>query len=170
MTHQAKAFLLPNAIFRESVTSNRLGGSRCALLSRLRARGGAEMSALRFLLLILILLNPYALFAQTGPPVIQSQPQSTNVFAGGTVVFRVVATGATPLSYQWFKTSTTSPPLSKETNATLTLVGVDLPDGGSGVRGGCRATDDGSVSAGPVPLHRPNGMKPAGCGAAGAPC
>src|SRR2546423_11636371 len=98
MTHQAKAFLLPDAISRDSVTSNRLGVSsarprprpRGAKLGRLRGRGRAEMSVLRFL--ILILLNPHALFAQTGPPVIQSQPQSTNAFAGGTPVFRRVAT------------------------------------------------------------------------------
>jgi hypothetical protein len=36
------------------------------------------------------------------PPSITSQPQSTNVVAGGTTTLAVAATGTAPLSYQWF--------------------------------------------------------------------
>jgi hypothetical protein len=44
----------------------------------------------------------YAAEATFGPPTIYSQPQSTNLMAGGTADFAVGADGQ-PLSYQWFK-------------------------------------------------------------------
>src|SRR5438477_6902488 len=88
----------------------------------------AQLSGLCFmLLLILLLFLPSTSPAQTGPPVIQTQPQSTNVPPGATAFFKVAAVGATPLNYQWFRSTG---PISRETNAILRLVGVTATDAG----------------------------------------
>jgi hypothetical protein len=42
----------------------------------------------------------------SGPPVIVSQPRGTGTTEGGSATFEVLATGAPPLHYQWFKETT----------------------------------------------------------------
>src|SRR2546423_4154650 len=80
-----------------------------------------------FDLLLLIILTTGSLSAQTGPPVIQSQPQNQNVLAGGTATFDVFAVGKNPLSYQWFRSTGIIP---NATLSTLKLQGVDEIDSG----------------------------------------
>jgi hypothetical protein len=57
----------------------------------------------------------------TSAPVITTQPVSKTTSAGSTVSFTAVATGASPLSYQWYATNT---PITAATNAALTLTNV----------------------------------------------
>lgn len=68
------------------------------------------------------------------PPVITSQPASATANAGSTVSFTVAASGAAPLSYQWFKNGTNKladgGSLSGSTTASLTLAKVSDADGG----------------------------------------
>ena len=64
-----------------------------------------------------------------GPPVITAQPTDQTVTVGGTASFIVTASGAPPLSYQWFFNQTHL--LTGATNATLTLVNVQLANAGS---------------------------------------
>src|SRR5258706_174182 len=78
-------------------------------------------------LVALAIESPTALRAQQGPPVINSQPQSQNAFAGATVQFNVSATGSQPLSYRWFGPAG---PIANGTNSTLKIVGVDESDAG----------------------------------------
>jgi len=61
-------------------------------------------------------------------PVLISQPQSLTNTTGSTASFAVTATACTSLSYQWLFDSTT---LVGQTNAMLTLAGVDLTSAGS---------------------------------------
>lgn len=60
-------------------------------------------------------------------PSIVSQPRSKSVSLGAEVVFRVTASGASPLAFQWQHTQTN---LSAATNATLTLTNVATVHGG----------------------------------------
>ena len=62
------------------------------------------------------------------PPVLTSQPQSGTNVVGATVSLAVAATACTDLSYQW---SFNSGSLIGQTNATLTLVGVDFSAAGN---------------------------------------
>lgn len=55
------------------------------------------------------------------PPSIFTQPTNQTVFAGDTAVFAVVASGTTPLSYQWLFNGTEIP---SATQSTLVLAGV----------------------------------------------
>jgi len=77
-------------------------------------------------------------YVETNPPVIAQQPTNQNVHTGNTAAFTVLATSATPISYQWQKLP---PPyvgsysnLSNDghysgvTNATLTITGADSND------------------------------------------
>jgi hypothetical protein len=64
----------------------------------------------------------------TNLPVIVTQPESRTNLVGTTASFTVAATSCSPLSYQWYHGAN---PLTDETNATLTLPGVQLADGGS---------------------------------------
>jgi hypothetical protein len=61
------------------------------------------------------------------PPVITSQPVPQSVAAGATVVFRVVATGSSSLTYQWRKDDRN---LAGATSATLVLSGAAVADEG----------------------------------------
>ncbi|MDQ6633098.1 MAG: immunoglobulin domain-containing protein, partial [Verrucomicrobiota bacterium] len=81
-----------------------------------------------------------AIFALSGasgptPPLITTQPVSTNVNDGSTVTFTVAATGAMPFTYQWQKgTNGIFPNLadgghvSGATTATLTIANTDQND------------------------------------------
>ncbi len=62
------------------------------------------------------------------PPAITTQPVSQTVNAGANVTFAVVATGTSPLSYQWQKNGTT---LAGATGATLTLTSVTTAAAGN---------------------------------------
>jgi hypothetical protein len=66
-----------------------------------------------------------AVVSVLGPPAILAQPKSLMAVPGGTVTFSVVANGWMPLSYQWYKDDED---LAGETNATLTLTGIELED------------------------------------------
>ena len=61
-------------------------------------------------------------------PSIVSQPADQTVVAGVGVTFSVAASGAGPLTYQWFKGSI---PLSGATTSTLTIAKVTTSDAGS---------------------------------------
>jgi hypothetical protein len=61
-------------------------------------------------------------------PVITQQPQPVAVLPGGTAVFTVAATGSTTFNYQWQLNGVDLP---NQTNATLTLTGVQLSQAGN---------------------------------------
>jgi uncharacterized delta-60 repeat protein len=60
-------------------------------------------------------------------PVIVAQPLSQIVGSGTNVTFSVIATGAPPLGFQWFKNKTK---INGQTGTNLTLVGVDSRSAG----------------------------------------
>ncbi len=62
------------------------------------------------------------------PPSITTQPVNQTVNVGGTATFAVVATGTSPLSYQWSMNSTN---IVNATNASLTLTNLQLNQAGS---------------------------------------
>jgi len=64
----------------------------------------------------------------TAPPSITADPQNQTVTAGQTAVFTVVASGTTPLSYQWYLH--TSTPLDGATNSTLAVANAQTNDAG----------------------------------------
>jgi hypothetical protein len=64
----------------------------------------------------------------TTPPSVLQAPQSRSVAVGSTVAFTVLAGGAPPLSFLWFKDGT---PLAAETNASLSLTAVQVGDAGA---------------------------------------
>jgi hypothetical protein len=61
------------------------------------------------------------------PPSITTQPQSQTINVGGTAIFSVTASGAAPLTYQWYFNGVI---LSEETTATLTLANVTAANAG----------------------------------------
>ncbi|TAK95969.1 MAG: hypothetical protein EPO07_14950, partial [Verrucomicrobia bacterium] len=61
------------------------------------------------------------------PPVIVTNPVGKSVFVGEDVQFSVLATGTVPLRYQW---RFNGAPLAGQTNATLSLGGVQSNNGG----------------------------------------
>ncbi len=63
-----------------------------------------------------------------GIPVITSQPQSVDAVRGSNAVFNVVADGAAPFAYQWFKEGAV---LANVTNAVFELTGVQTNDAGA---------------------------------------
>ncbi len=71
-----------------------------------------------------IALAPYPIAA----PIITSQPQSQTVLAGLNATFSVVATGTSPLSYQW---SVNGVPISGSTSSSLSLTNVQPANGGN---------------------------------------
>jgi Leucine-rich repeat (LRR) protein len=62
------------------------------------------------------------------PPAITTQPLSQTVNQGATASFTVIATGTTPLSYQWYKNRTI---ISGATSATYSKTNVQQEDTGS---------------------------------------
>lgn len=62
-------------------------------------------------------------------PFITSHPQDQNIPAGGTAQFVVAATGARPLTYQWYRNSLTAIPGA--TNDALVIVNAQIADEGS---------------------------------------
>src|SRR2546427_709870 len=107
--------------------------AKCIAVFTLLQRGGTARWLLG-LVIALLLPTASALAQATGPPVIQSQPQNQSVFAGASVSFSVVASGAQPLTYQWYKITMPGTPsitIMDATNATLKLSGVDEPDAGN---------------------------------------
>ena len=61
-------------------------------------------------------------------PSITTQPQNSTVTVGSSVTFSVVATGSTPLSYQWQKGGTS---VSGATSSNYTISSVQTTDAGS---------------------------------------
>ena len=71
--------------------------------------------------------NPAALSLNAAPAIV-SQPQSTNVFVGGTATFTVIANGSPPLRYQWrFQNN----PINGATNATLVINNAQQANAGN---------------------------------------
>jgi uncharacterized delta-60 repeat protein len=64
----------------------------------------------------------------SGPPLIVTQPQGRSVTEGANASFDVVASGAAPLFYQWFKNTTA---LSGANNSTYSLANVQISDAAS---------------------------------------
>jgi hypothetical protein len=85
------------------------------------------------------------------PPFILVQPQDRSALPGEIVVFKVVANGSVPLSYQWFFGPD---PLPGETGPTLT-VSFDFPDQGGDYRV-VVSNDAGSVTSDAATLSGPN--------------
>jgi hypothetical protein len=61
-------------------------------------------------------------------PAITTQPVAVSALKGTTATFSVVATGTSPLTYQWSKGSTA---ISGATTATLSITGVQPADAGN---------------------------------------
>ena len=61
------------------------------------------------------------------PTILQEPPHQTNL-VGSTAAFQVVASGAEPLSYQWFFNATNA--LATRTNATLVITNLQLAQAG----------------------------------------
>jgi hypothetical protein len=68
----------------------------------------------------------YTLVVSGAYPIITGQPQSCTNIAGTTATFTVLAGGAAPLGYQWFKDQTNT--LAGATNAVLSLTNVQSID------------------------------------------
>jgi len=60
-------------------------------------------------------------YREESPPEIVSQPQSITVYQNNDALLTVTATGASPLSYQWFRDSQ---PLANETSSSLVIANV----------------------------------------------
>ena len=69
-----------------------------------------------------------AAFSPTIAPVIDLQPQSTEVVMGGTAAFTVAARSGTPVAYQWKKDGSV---LDGETSDTLVITGATAAASGS---------------------------------------
>lgn len=67
-------------------------------------------------------------YALTGPPLISRQPSSRTNIAGTSATFTVVASGTTPLHYQWLLDSAS---IGEATNRSYTLAVVHTNDAGS---------------------------------------
>jgi hypothetical protein len=85
------------------------------------------------------------------PPFILVQPQGQSALLGQIVMFKVVANGSVPLSYQWFFGPD---PLPGETGPTLT-VSFDFPDQ-AGDYHVVVSNDAGSATSDPATLSGPN--------------
>lgn len=72
--------------------------------------------------------RPAKLTVDPGVPAITTQPQSVAKRAGAPVTFTVVATGARPLTYQWFKGTQS---IAGATEATYTIPAVAEGDAGA---------------------------------------
>lgn len=73
-------------------------------------------------------MSAYATLSLTPSPAIVTQPLGQTVTQGQTVSFSVVASGATPLSYQW---TLSSAPLPGATNSSLVLTNVQGSQAGN---------------------------------------
>ena len=62
-------------------------------------------------------------------PSISIDPQAQDVLVGQDATFNVLASGTSPLNYQWYTNDTTTP-LQNETNSVLTLTNAQLSDAG----------------------------------------
>jgi pectate lyase len=62
-------------------------------------------------------------------PVIVAEPQSQTASPGDTVTFTVIASGSTPLRYQWYFNAIT--PVAGATNSALSLTNVQSSDAGA---------------------------------------
>jgi endonuclease/exonuclease/phosphatase family metal-dependent hydrolase len=67
--------------------------------------------------------------SSTNPPGIATQPADRTVPAGSNVLFSVTATGASPLSYQWYFNTHTL--ITNATASTLTVTNAQLADAGA---------------------------------------
>lgn len=81
------------------------------------------------------------------PPVLTSQPQNLTVPVGADASFSVAATGAAPLSYQWFLNGE---PVSGGTNATLLASVIQVSY--AGIYTAVVSNSGGSVTSAPVTL------------------
>lgn len=63
-----------------------------------------------------------------GPPLVTLQPTTRSVNFGNNTTFTVIASGSTPLAYQW---RLGGAPLSSATNGTLTITNAQVANGGS---------------------------------------
>jgi pectate lyase len=74
--------------------------------------------------------SAFAALTVTAPsaPTINTEPEPQTVSVGQTAVFSVIATGTSPLSYQWYFNTNTA--LTGKTNATLTISNAQTNDAG----------------------------------------
>ncbi len=86
------------------------------------------------------------------PPTIATPPRGTDVALGANVTLSVAATGTAPLSYRWLFNSS---PVLSATNATLSLLNLQLSDSGAYVV--VVSNPAGSVTSAPaiVTVHQP---------------
>ena len=93
----------------------RTGGVSADFASSSVANGGTSFSAT---------FAPYSVSVISfvnGVPAITSQPSNQTVTAGSAATFTVTATGAAPLTYQWYKDGT---PIIGATSSSVSLAGV----------------------------------------------
>jgi hypothetical protein len=67
------------------------------------------------------------LISAASPPAINTQPQDQSIFVGQNATFTVVASGSTPLSYQWYYNNTL---LTNATGPSLTITNAQVTDTG----------------------------------------
>ncbi len=72
--------------------------------------------------------NHLGLYTKELPPYVSAGPTGTNALIGGSVTFRVAATGSTPLGYQWRRNGDALP---GATNSSLTLGQLTPEDAGN---------------------------------------
>lgn len=73
-------------------------------------------------------LGAFEYFDDYLPPVITNTPQSTSLCAGEMLSISIIATGAPPLNYQWFKDGIS---VAGATNAELVIATAELEDSGA---------------------------------------
>lgn len=79
-----------------------------------------------------LLLSRGATFAQSEPPVIETQPASQTVIVGSEVTFSVTASSTEPLTYQWFYGGLE---ISGATDSSLVIAAVTFEDAGEYIVG-----------------------------------
>jgi subtilisin-like proprotein convertase family protein len=107
------------AIVSLNVVSNSPGGNTTVITRTWRATDDCGNSAV---------CSQTVTVLDTRPPMIVNEPASGAVTAGGNTSFTVVASGALPLTYQWFFNQTN--PLADATNSALVLTNAQASDAG----------------------------------------
>src|SRR6266404_3798797 len=112
---------LPDNPFGGSGAYERFAGDIAEVALYNRSLGSNELQSVENYLLSKYFLNP-------GPPVIVSQPQSTNVAVFSPVSFSVLADGTPPFSYQWLKGG--SPILGAPDSPSYSIASAAASDSG----------------------------------------
>ncbi len=77
-------------------------------------------------------MSSRATFAQSEPPIIETQPESQTVATGSAATFSVSASGVEPFTYQWFFDGTE---ISGATDSSLVIAAATFDDAGDYIAG-----------------------------------